>query len=134
MKTITAIIEKSTDGGYSVYTKDVKGAIGYGLTEAEAREDFESVLEEQSEYFQERNGAEPDWAKAGYTIDYRYDFSGFFHAFPFINAAEFARSIGINPSLMRKYKNGLAFASEKQKMAIQSKFNEIVSNMASVQF
>ncbi|WP_216655771.1 hypothetical protein [Xylanibacter muris] len=34
----------------------------------------------------------------------------FFLAFPFINASEFAKSIGINPSLMRKYKNGLVKA------------------------
>lgn len=134
MKTVTAIIEKATDGGYSVYTKDVKGTVGYGLSEAEAKEDFADVLEEQFEFFKERTGSVSDWIKEGYTIEYRYDFSGFFHAFPFINATEFARSIGINPSLMRKYKNGLAFASEKQKSAIQNKFNEIVVNMASVQF
>lgn len=134
MKTVTAIIEKATDGGYSVYTKDVKGAVGYGMSETEAKEDFADVLEEQFEFFQERTGCISDWVKEGYGIEYRYDFSGFFHTFPFINATEFARSIGINPSLMRKYKNGLAFASEKQKSAIQNKFNEIVTNMASVQF
>lgn len=134
MKTVTAIIEKATDGGYSIYTKDIKGTVGYGMSEAEAKNDFTDVLEEQLEFFQERTGSVSDWAKEGYTIEYRYDFSGFFHTFPFINATEFARSIGINPSLMRKYKMGLAFASEKQKSAIQNKFNEIVVNMASVQF
>lgn len=134
MKTITAIIEKASDGGYSVYTHDVKGAFGYGLSEKEAKEDFIDVLKEQFEYFQERSGDISEWVKEGYTIVYRYDFSGFFHAFPFINATEFARVIGINPSLMRKYKNGLAFASEKQKAMIQEKFNEIVNNMVSVQF
>lgn len=134
MKTITAIIEKATDGGYSVYTKEVKGAIGYGLSETEAKEDFIDVLEEQVEYFKGRTGEFPDWVNGGYMIEYRYDFSGFFHTFPFINATEFARVVGLNPSLMRKYKNGLAFASEKQKALIQDKFNEIVCNMASVQF
>lgn len=134
MKTVTAIIEKATDGGYSVYTKDVKGAVGYGLSEAEAKEDFAYVLEEQFEFFQERTGSVSDWVEEGYVIEYRYDFSGFFHTFPFINATEFARVVGLNPSLMRKYKNGLAFASEKQKALIQDKFNEIVCNMASVQF
>ena len=41
---------------------------------------------------------------------------------------------GINTSLMRKYKEGLAFASEKQKALIQEKFNEIKQKMNLVQF
>lgn len=134
MKTVTAIIEKSADGGYSIYTKDVKGAVGYGLSEAEAKNDFTEVLTEQFEYFQERTGMVSEWVQEGYTIEYRYDFSGFFLAFPFISATEFARAVGINPSLMRKYKNGLAFASEKQRAIIQAKFKEIVGHMATVQF
>lgn len=44
MRTITAIIEKSTDGGYSIYTKEIKGAVGYGLSETEAKEDFTEEL------------------------------------------------------------------------------------------
>lgn len=134
MKTITAVIEKSADGGYSIYTEDVKGAVGYGLSESEAKTDFTEVLTEQFEFYQERTGEVSDWLKEGYTIEYRYDFSGFFQAFPFINTTEFARVIGINPSLMRKYKNGIAFASEKQKAIIQAKLKEIVNNLAMVQF
>lgn len=134
MKTITAVIEKSADGGYSIYTKDVKGAVGYGLSESEAKTDFTEVLTEQFEFYQERTGEVSDWLKEGYTIEYRYDFSGFFQAFPFINTTEFARVVGINPSLMRKYKNGIAFASEKQKAIIQAKLKEIVNNLAMVQF
>lgn len=134
MKTIAAIIEKAEDGGYSIYTKDVKGAVGYGLSESEAKADFAEVLEEQFEFFQEQTGETSPLVKEGYKIEYRYDFSGFFQAFPFIDATKFARAIGLNPSLMRKYKNGLAFASEKQKALIQDKFNEIVSNMVTVQF
>ena len=110
MKTIVAIIEKAEDGGYGVYTKSVQGAYGYGLTEQEAKNDFVDVLNEQAE------------------------FSGFFKTFPFFNVSQFAQAVGINPSLMRKYKEGLAFASEKQKAIIQDKFNEIVTKMSLVQF
>ena len=48
--------------------------------------------------------------------------------------SKFAEEIGINASLMRKYKEGLAFASEKQKALIQGKFNEIKQKMNLVQF
>ena len=134
MAKIKAIIEKSEDGGYSVYAIDVQGAAGYGETDTEAKTDFLSVLEEQAEYYTERTGKIAEWAKDGYEIEYRYDFSGFFQAFPFVNISAFAEMVGINPSLMRKYKAGLATASEKQKQQIQGEFDKIVHRLQAVQF
>lgn len=83
MKKIKAIIEKANDGGISVYSEDVNGAYGFGLTEQEAKDDFMSVLEEQAEYYKEKHGDFPVWYKSGYSVDYVYDLSGFFEAFPF---------------------------------------------------
>ena len=134
MKTIQAIIEKADDGGISVYSENVNGAYGFGLTEQEAKEDFISVLEEQAEYYRERHGEFPDWYKSGYSVDYVYDLSGFFEAFPFINASKFAKEIGINESVMRKYKGKIVTASEKQRAIIQSKYNEILKRMTNVKF
>ncbi len=111
MRTIVAIIEKASDGGYGIYTTTDEPIWGFGLTETEARKDFQEVLEEQAAYYKEKNGTYPDWYGGGYKIEYRYDMSGFFLRFPFINVSEFAKFIGINASLMRKYKNGLATAS-----------------------
>lgn len=133
MKKIVAVIEKGTEGGYGIYAADDSvPVVGNGMTEAEARSDFESVMAEQAEYMKERTGDYPSWKDA--QVEYRYDMSAFFLSFPFINASEFAKSIGINPSLMRKYKNGLATAGEKQKNLIQEKFMEIVKNMERVKF
>lgn len=135
MKTIISIIEKAEDGGYSIYAKDENVPVtGAGLTENEAKKDYEEVLKEQAEYYKEIKGKYPEWYDNGYKIDYRYDVSGFFLSFPFINATEFAKSIGINPSLMRKYKNGLSAAGNKQKDLIQKKFSEIVQKMEMVKF
>ena len=135
MKTIISIIEKAEDGGYSIYAKDENVPVtGAGLTEDEAKKDYEEVLKEQAEYYKEIKGKYPEWYTNEYKIDYRYDVSGFFLSFPFINATEFAKSIGINPSLMRKYKNGLSAAGNKQKDLIQKKFNEIVQKMEMVKF
>ncbi|MDR1913525.1 MAG: hypothetical protein LBQ68_03455 [Clostridiales bacterium] len=134
MKTIVAIIEKASDGGYGIYTNDIDGGFGSGLTEQEAREDFLEVVEEQAEHTKEESGQYPDWYTEGYTVEFQYDFSGFFKSFPFINISSFAKAVGINPSLMRRYKQGLAFASEKQKSAIQTKFNDIMNKMSAVQF
>lgn len=134
MKHIIAIIEKAEDGGYAIYSKDVNGLFGSGLSESEAKNDFLEVIKEQAAFYKEKKGQYPDWYQEGYEIEFRYDMSGFFMSFPFINASEFAKSIGINPSLMRKYKNGLATASEKQKNLIQEKFTDIVNRLERVKF
>jgi len=135
MKLIAAVIEKAEDGGYGVYAKDVHGLTGYGLTEEEAKNDFLEVILEQAEFYSSRRNEYPEWYDDGnYKVEYRYDMSGFFMSFPFINATEFAKSVGINPSLMRKYKNGMSVAREKQKTIIQEKFNEIVAKMENVRF
>lgn len=133
MRTITATIEKASDGGYGIYT-DIPGLIGSGLTEEEAKADFCGVLEEQAAYYYERTNTYPDWYEEGYEIEYRYDLSGFFLSFPFINASEFASYVGINPSLMRKYKSGLVKASAKQKDQIQAKYSEMIRNLERVKF
>lgn len=134
MKKIKAIIEKGNDGGISIYTEEVKGAYGFGLTELEAKEDFISVLEEQAEYYKEKHGESPSWYASGYTVEYVYDLSGFFEAFPFINASKFAKEIGMNESVMRKYKGKIVTASEKQRSIIQSRYNDILSRMQAVKF
>lgn len=134
MKKIVAIIEKANDGGYGIYTSTDEPIWGYGLTEKEARKDFLEILEEQAQYYKLRENEYPDWYIDGYEVEYRYDMSGFFLRFPFINVSEFAKSIGINPSLMRKYKSGLATASNKQKEIIQGKFNEIIRELEQVRF
>ena len=133
MRTITATIEKASDGGYGIYT-DIPGLIGSGLTEEEAKADLCGVLKEQAAYYYERTNTYPDWYKEGYEIEYRYDLSGFFLSFPFINASEFASYVGINPSLMRKYKSGLVKASAKQKDQIQAKYSEMIRNLERVKF
>lgn len=134
MKRIKAIIEKANDGGISIYSEDVDGAYGFGLTEQEAKDDFTSILEEQAEYYKEKHGKFPVWYKAGYTVAYVYDLSGFFEAFPFINASKFAKEIGMNESVMRKYKGKIVTASDKQKALIQERYNDILKRMEAVRF
>ena len=134
MKRITAIIEKASDGGYGIYAEGGLPLFSSGLTEQAAKTEFESLVREQAEFMKARQGHYPEWYSDKVQIDYRYDMSGFFLAFPFINVSEFAKSVDINPSLMRKYKSGIAKAGEKQKDLIQRKFDDIVSRLSAVKF
>lgn len=134
MKKIIAVIEKGEDGGYGIYAEGGIPLFAGGLSEAEAKADFEALVPEQAEYIKEKTGSYPDWYDGAANIEYRYDMTAFFLAFPFFNVSELAKSIGINPSLMRKYKSGLAKASEAQKDLIQGKFNDIVNRLQTVKF
>lgn len=135
MSKITAIIERASDGGVTISAPSVKGVYAPAPTEAEAKAEFIEMLHEQAEYILEISGKFPEWYDNGnFEIEYTYALSGFFEAYPFINATKFAQAMGINPSLMRKYKAGLCGISAKQKALIQSKFENIVRDLQTVQF
>jgi hypothetical protein len=135
MKKILAIIEKGEDGGYGIYAADDSvPVVGDGMSETEARDSFEQCLHEQVAFMKERTGQWPDWYAEDMEVEYRYDMTAFFMAFPFINVTEFAKSVDINPSLMRKYKSGVAKAGPKQKDLIQHKFDDILTRLGSVKF
>ncbi|KAA6323989.1 hypothetical protein EZS27_026627 [termite gut metagenome] len=130
---IIAVIEKSKEEGYGIYAPSVTGLFGYGITEQEAKESLNDALESILEEYEEKGEPIPEVLN-NLEFEYRYDLSAFFKLFPFFNVSEFANAVGINPSLMRRYKEKHAFAGEKQKALIQQKFNEIINKMSTVQF
>ncbi len=131
MEKLKAIIERGADGGFAIRGENVPGLISSGMTEEEARADFLEVMQEQAEYYAERHHETPWWQDA--EIEYRYDLAAFFQAFPFLNASEFARSAGINPSLMRKYKQGLSTASARNRALIQQQLDTLLGKLQQVQ-
>ena len=66
---------------------------------------------------EKRNGVAPDFK--GAVVEFTYDLTALFAAFPFLNVSALAEWMGINPSLMRKYKAGLSTPRGKNRMAIQ---------------
>lgn len=128
---LIATIEQGSDGYFAVCVREKPWLLGTGATEQEAKDDFEQVFREQCEFQTSESGKRPDWAEA--EIEYQYDLCAFFAAFPFINVSRFAEYVGINPSLMRKYKQGLATASAKQLSLIQNGINAMATRLQSVQ-
>ena len=137
MKKMVAIIEKASDGGYGIYCPDMEGVslYGYGLTENEAKENIQENLESILEYYEEENKPVPEVLGSGELLfEYKYDFSGFFKTYPFFNVSELAVMLGVNSSLMRKYKNGLAFASDDQRKKIETGIHSLSKRLSTVQF
>jgi hypothetical protein len=63
-------------------------------------------------------------------FQYRYDIASLFDYFDEINISSFARKNGINESLLRKYRNRLAFASERQRKKIESGLHRLGQSLS----
>jgi predicted RNase H-like HicB family nuclease len=132
---LTAVIEKGKDGFYSIYIPAISGLFGTGLTEDEAKENLADAIDMALEYIEEAGDAGDYAALTGkYEIEYVYDLSGFFMTFDFFDTSALARHIGINASLMRRYKSGLTKASQNQKIKILNGINIIAQQLSVVKF
>ena len=114
MRKTLAIIEKD-ENGYGVYTPDLKDSVisGSGMSVEAAKADFLTAYKEVIDSYTDSGEAVPDELKE-LTFEYKYDVSAFFNQFDCINASKFAALAGISPSLMRHYKLGDQYISEKQ--------------------
>lgn len=116
MKTVKvkAVVEKGSDGLYSVYSDDHFGNSyfgGFGDSVAKAKEDFlESIKESIHE--QATEGIIVP-AFDDIAVEYRYDIPSFFNFFDYLNVSRFAEFAGINESKMRAYKSGISYPGEK---------------------
>lgn len=136
-KIIRAIIERASDGGYGIYCPDLDtvALFGYGLTEKEAKENLLENLDAHIEFYDEENKPMPPALNNGeIEFDYSYDFSGFFKSYPMFNVSELAKFLDINPSLLRRYKQRLAFASTEQKKKIEQGIQALAGKLGTVRF
>lgn len=132
MKT-TAIVEMWDDKTISVYIPDFEGFSlnGQGTTVEEAKQALMQAVDDYKVMLSE-TGKEIPAALSDIEFEYKYDIASFFECFKFISVSTFAKYAGINPSLMRQYKQRIAFASETQKMKIEEAIHRAGSEMLAV--
>lgn len=132
MKT-TAIVEMWDDKTISVYVPDFDGFSlnGQGNTVEEAKQALMQAVDDYKTMLSE-TGKEIPASLSDIEFEYKYDIASFFECFKFISVSTFAKYAGINPSLMRQYKQRIAFASEAQKMKIEEAIHRAGSEMLSV--
>lgn len=135
MKKILVIIEKGTDGFYSAYTPNTESTVlnGQGNTVEDAINDLKVSMEEVIESYMETDGQVPEELQGDIEFEYKYDVPSLFNFFDEINMTTFSKKIGINASLLRRYKNGFAFASEKQVIKIKNGLHELGRQLSSAQ-
>ena len=135
MKKIMAIIEKGNDGLYSIYLPDVFGIYGTGKTEAEAKEALFEAVDSAKEYMEETEDFSAyNVFKSDFEFDYRYDLSGFFMTYNFFDVSALAIKIGLNASLLRRYKSGASKAENKQKEKIEHGIHNLAKELMAVRF
>ena len=130
---ILAIIEKGTDGLYSIYSDDMllnHGLGGYGSSVEEAKADFMESIKEAKGMITEESIPLPNEMEY-IDVTFKYDLQSFFNYFDWINVSQFAKKAGINESKMRQYKNGLAFAGESTTKKILATIKNIGAELQS---
>jgi len=118
-------IEKDSDGTYIAYNTNGDGfvLIGRGDTVAEAKTDFANSMAEVAESEMERKGRVPDILTA--EPQYQFSLSSLFDYYSVLNVSAFARFMGINETLMRQYKKGDTYISDKQLQKIEEGIHKL---------
>ena len=104
---------------------------GQGNTVEEAKQALIEAVNDYKTMLSE-TGKEVPASLSDIEFDYKYDIASFFECFKFISVSTFAKYAGINPSLMRQYKQRIAFASEAQKSKIEEAIHRAGSEMLAV--
>ena len=115
---VTVIIEKNKTGLFSAFVEDELPDFalnGQGFTVEEAKGELTRAYDEIKELLVEEGKVAPELE-----FEYSYDIPSLFSEFNMINISRFAKSIGINPGLMRRYACGETFASENQLRRIEN--------------
>lgn len=125
-------IEKQSDGTYIAYntTGDKVQLIGTGDTVKEAKDDFYNSIEEVKESYIELGDEMP--ACLSEEVDFRFDLSSLFEYYSMLNVSALGRYLGINDSLMRKYRKGDTPISDKQLEKIEAGIHRLGSELAAL--
>lgn len=129
---IIVLVEKTENGSYVVCAQNIETyLIGKGGSVMEAKKEFLSSYVEILASHNESGKSFPAELK-NVQFEYKYDMSSFFNDFDFINVSQFAKRIGINPSLMRQYKSKSTYISQKQKKKIEVELHKFAKDLQEV--
>ena len=125
-------IEKDGDSSYIAYnTDDCKYVLlGRGNSVKDAKSDFMDSVAEIKASETEQGIEESSYLNSD--IEFSFDLSSLFEYYSMINVSALARYIGINPALMRAYKKGDTYVSDKQLKKIEDGIRHLGNDLASL--
>ena len=107
-KKIQVYVEKSNDGSYWGTSQNYEGIVStFGNSLEELKQNFQTAFADNLEIAKEIG--EP-YANDYNNVEfiYKMDLSSFFNLIPELKISSIAKKAGLNESLVRQYKNGLA--------------------------
>lgn len=118
-------VEKQSDGTYIAYNVDSETIclIGSGDSVRDAKNDFYNSINEVEEALIASDKYLPEYIKTN--VEFYFDLSSLFEYYAVINVSAFARFVGINDALMRQYKRGDTYISEKQLKKIEDGIHKL---------
>lgn len=133
MKREPLVIIEPAKNGCAIYLQENPSISSWGSTIEEAKNNLNYAIQEYIEASKE-DGYEvfPSELLSVNTLEYKFDLGTVFEYFSIINVTELAQKLDMNSSLLRKYKKGLAFASENQRKKIEKGLHQIGSELLSV--
>ncbi len=133
-KKIQVYVEKSNDGSYWGTSQNYEGIVStFGNSLEELKQNFQTAFADNLEIAKEIG--EP-YANDYNNVEfiYKMDLSSFFNLIPELKISSIAKKAGLNESLVRQYKNGLAYASQEQTYKIQEAIHSLGRDLLSIQF
>ncbi len=133
MKNVVAIIERASDGTYSVYSDDDNLPFlitGTGQTIAEAHEMFMGGYEDMKRVFEE-DGREFEEV----VFEFHYDVPSFLQQYAYaLTLAGLERITGVNQRQLSHYINGVRKPSKATTRKIEEKLRSFGNEIASIRF
>lgn len=134
MKTVKAFIERSSEGGFSVYVDLNEDALNYGIhgtgsTAREAVDDFMSAYKTMKEFYGNKG---LEFVEAEF--EYVYDTASFIQFYSsYFTLAGLSRLTGINQRQLSHYVNGTRNPSKGTIDKIDSSIQDFAKNLSQVQ-
>lgn len=127
---VTAIIERSPDGEYAIYTKEKTGKMGlhgYGPTPEEAKKDFWEAYEDIKDVL---NGDVPE-----IEVTFKYDVASFLRDFKdVLSMSGLQKVTGINQKQLQHYLSGHRHPSEATVRKIEEGVHALADKLREVEF
>jgi predicted RNase H-like HicB family nuclease len=131
---IKAFIERSSEGGYSVYVDQNNNDLNYGIhgignTAKEAVDDFVSAYETMKEFYRVKGKG---FVEAKF--EFMYDTASFLQFYnTYFTLAGLSRLTGINQGQLSHYLNGKRNPSKRTIEKIDSSIHDFAKNLSQVQ-
>lgn len=132
MKTIQAIIERSSDGGYGVYCIDEMFS-GMGDTPEAAKQNMVDSMAFFLEGCKEDGYQYPDWLDGKYEINYKFDAQSLLAYYSgIITPAALGRLTGINPKQIWSYAHGKSKPRPAQLEKIENGLHKLAAELSTI--